>query len=90
MGIQPERLKEVFNRYERGVPMKNFGGLGLGLYIVQAIVEAHEGVVRIESRPNQGTLVIIELPRWRFSSSEEVEPERFSDRVAAVAARPTG
>jgi hypothetical protein len=32
-GIAPPRLMSVFDRFERGVPMQQYGGLGLGLYI---------------------------------------------------------
>ena len=37
-------------------------GTGLGLYSVKKIVEAHQGSIAIESVPNRGTKVTIELP----------------------------
>ena len=88
MGIQPERLKDVYGRYERCVPMKNFGGLGLGLYIVRAIVDAHGGTVRIESHLNQGTRVTVELPRFRSCSAEQAESEGFPERASPADAYP--
>jgi signal transduction histidine kinase/HAMP domain-containing protein len=38
-------------------------GTGLGLSITQRIVEEHDGRIRVESTPGQGTLFIIELPK---------------------------
>ncbi len=41
---------------------KNPGGTGLGLPVVQSIVEQHNGTLRVESTKNKGTIVSIELP----------------------------
>ena len=41
---------------------KNPGGTGLGLPVVQSIVEQHNGTLRVESIKNKGTIVSIELP----------------------------
>jgi signal transduction histidine kinase len=62
-GIPPERLRDIFDPYKRGVSARNFGGLGLGLYVVRAIVEAHGGTVTVESRPGNGTRFTLELPQ---------------------------
>ena len=37
-------------------------GTGLGMAVVKAIIESHEGSVRIASRPGQGTTVIMRVP----------------------------
>lgn len=63
IGIAPEDLERIFSRFERAVPVRHYGGLGLGLYISRNIVEAHGGTLRVESRPNQGARFIAELPR---------------------------
>jgi PAS domain S-box-containing protein len=63
IGLAPEHHARVFERFERAVPAKNFGGLGLGLYIARQIVEAHGGEISIESVPGEGATFRVELPR---------------------------
>ncbi|HEY3997854.1 MAG TPA: ATP-binding protein, partial [Candidatus Xenobia bacterium] len=64
VGIAPEDLPHVFERFYRADPSRTrkTGGTGLGLSIVSAIVEAHRGTVRISSTPGQGTTVEVRLP----------------------------
>jgi len=62
MGIEPEHLPHLFGRFERAVSARHYGGLGLGLYIVQRIVEAHQGTVSVDSQPGAGATFMIELP----------------------------
>jgi PAS domain S-box-containing protein len=63
MGISEEDLPRIFERFERAVSSQHFGGLGMGLYITRQIVEAHDGRIRSESRPNEGATFIVDLPR---------------------------
>ncbi len=62
IGISPERLPHIFKRFERGVSVRSYGGLGLGLYIARQIVEAHGGSIGVESTPARGSTFTIELP----------------------------
>ncbi len=48
IGVLPERLPHIFERFERGVSSRQYGGLGLGLYIVRTIVDGLGGQVRCE------------------------------------------
>ena len=57
-GIGPERLKKIFNPFYTTKEK----GSGLGLPIVRSIIESHQGSVKINSTPGQGTAVIITLP----------------------------
>jgi signal transduction histidine kinase len=63
IGIARDRLDGLFQRFQRAVSAKNFGGLGLGLYLVRVIVEAHGGTVRAESELGNGATFIVELPQ---------------------------
>lgn len=62
IGIAPERLPRIFERFERAVSASNYGGLGLGLSIVREIVRAHGGSVLVESAPGEGSTFVVELP----------------------------
>ncbi|WP_244237296.1 sensor histidine kinase [Corallococcus llansteffanensis] len=63
IGIAPEDLARIFERFERAVSDRHYGGLGLGLYITRQIVEAFGGTVQAQSEPGQGSTFILELPR---------------------------
>jgi PAS domain S-box-containing protein len=62
MGISPEDHVRIFERFQR-VSRSAQGGLGLGLWIVRAIVEAMRGTVRVESTLGAGAAFTVELPR---------------------------
>lgn len=62
IGIESRDQKRIFSRFERAVPSSRFGGLGLGLYITQQIIDAHGGVIRIDSKPGEGSTFTVELP----------------------------
>src|SRR5712692_1249964 len=62
IGIAPEEQTRIFGCFERAVSTRAYGGLGLGLYIAQQILDAHGGRIRVESVPNHGALFIVDLP----------------------------
>jgi len=62
IGIDPADQLQIFERFERAVSSRNYGGLGLGLFIVKRIVEAHGGTISVESRPGEGAAFRVELP----------------------------
>jgi PAS domain S-box-containing protein len=63
IGIAKEHQARIFERFERAVPTRRFGGLGLGLYIVRQLAEAHGGRVELVSEEGQGTIFTVDLPR---------------------------
>jgi signal transduction histidine kinase len=65
MGIPPEDLPHIFDRFYRvdQVRTRKTGGFGLGLAIVKQIVEAHQGYVRATSTLGVGSTFTLELPR---------------------------
>jgi len=62
IGIAPKDLDRVFARFERAVSENEFGGLGLGLYIVRQLVEAHQGRIWVESELGRGSRFIFIIP----------------------------
>jgi signal transduction histidine kinase len=62
IGIAPEDQARIFGQFERAVSERNYGGLGLGLFIVRQIIEAMSGTVSVESREGQGAAFIVRLP----------------------------
>lgn len=63
IGIAAEDQARIFERFERAVSERHYGGLGLGLWIVQQVVEAFGGTIRVESAPGEGATFVVELPR---------------------------
>jgi signal transduction histidine kinase len=62
IGIAKEHQTRIFERLERAVSLKQFGGLGMGLFIARQIVELHGGGIFLESVPGQGSTFTVELP----------------------------
>lgn len=69
IGIPRAAQERIFGRFERAVS-RNYGGLGLGLYIVREILHAHGGRVWAEPPQGEGAKFVFELPR---------EPAPFTD-----------
>jgi signal transduction histidine kinase len=73
IGIAPKDQARIFERFERAVEDRSFGGMGLGLWICKQIVEAHGGTLSVESAPGSGS---------RFDAALPIEPvhEHISER----------
>jgi signal transduction histidine kinase len=62
IGIAPADQSRIFERFERAVSGRHFGGLGLGLWITKQLVAAHGGAISVQSEPGQGATFVVELP----------------------------
>ena len=67
MGIAPEDVNKIFDRFYRTDRSRNreSGGSGLGLAITKALVDAHGGWIKVDSQLNKGTTFTIMLPGWK-------------------------
>ncbi len=65
VGIEPEHLPRLFERFYRRDKARSRaqGGTGLGLAIVKHIAQAHQGRVSVDSRPGHGSTFRLHLPR---------------------------
>lgn len=62
MGISEEDQRRIFEQFERAAGNDGTGGLGLGLFITQQLVEAHGGRIGVQSEPGQGATFTVTLP----------------------------
>ena len=81
VGISPDHLPHIFDRFYRVPSADPEKGLGLGLSFVAWIAKAHGGTVEVESKPQEGTRFSVSLPagRWTLAPPEipaAPQPER--------------
>lgn len=62
IGIGPGNLSRIFERSERAVSERHYGGLGLGLYITRTLVQALGGTMEARSTPGAGSTFSVSLP----------------------------
>lgn len=64
IGLTPEEREQLFKRFFRARHSQagSVPGSGLGLYLAKYFIEAHQGTIRVESRPGSGSIFIVELP----------------------------
>jgi FtsP/CotA-like multicopper oxidase with cupredoxin domain len=77
-GFAPDRLQRVFELFERGAAESAVPGVGVGLAICRAIVEAHGGSISAENPAGGGACVRFTLPRG-------TPPTMETESVAAAA-----
>jgi signal transduction histidine kinase len=81
IGIDPGDLPRIWDRLYRGDKSRSQRGIGLGLSLVKAFVEAHAGTVTVASEAGQGSMFTVTFPRsvpvpGKKSSSPSVHPVR--------------
>lgn len=62
LGIPKNMQNKIFGRFERGNGHGNIKGLGVGLYISNQIITAHEGKIHLKSKQGKGSTFTVELP----------------------------
>jgi len=63
IGISPNDLLRVFERFFRSDPSRSQAGVGLGLSLARAIARAHGGDIHVASAPGKGSTFTVTLPR---------------------------
>jgi signal transduction histidine kinase len=72
IGISPEDLPRIWDRLFRGDQSRSSRGLGLGLSLVKAVIEAHGGKVEAVSESGRGSLFAICLPSYNNGKPEQI------------------
>ena len=75
-GIEPELVPHIFERFYRGDAARRGSGVGLGLAIAKALVEAQRGRIEVQSETGKGSSFIITLPRASAPLRAHREPQR--------------
>lgn len=73
-GIPEERRQQIFDMFVRGVQESPMPGVGLGLAICKAIIEAHGGGIQASNHPQGGAEFVITLPLGNPPVVEAGEP----------------
>ena len=61
-GLEDAQVARIFERFERAASMRHYGGLGLGLYVVRQIAEAHGGSATADNAAGGGARFTVRLP----------------------------
>jgi signal transduction histidine kinase/DNA-binding response OmpR family regulator len=83
IGIEPQKLKDIFGRFEQAddTITRQYGGTGLGLSIVRDLVELQGGTIKVESEVGEGTVFYVSIP-YAISTSQIADNLAISETVA--------
>jgi signal transduction histidine kinase len=62
IGVEKNKQKTIFERYERALSHQSFAGLGLGLFIAKQYILAHHGSIEVQSDVGRGSTFIVKIP----------------------------
>lgn len=86
-GIASDQLALIFNPFYQvdGSSTRAYGGLGLGLAVAKAVIEAYSGQISVESQPGAGSRFTVKLPVLSTSTKDDMEtPQERKHRVLIV------
>lgn len=63
VGISPEDVEHIFQRFYRGKLASSFSGTGIGLFISAEVVKEHQGEISVKSQPGVGTTFTVKIPK---------------------------
>jgi signal transduction histidine kinase len=86
MGLDPRDAARLFEPFQS----RFVGGIGLGLAIVYQILQAHHGLIRVETEKGAGSEFIVELPRSVFARPASRPVAVRETEALAELARPAG
>ena len=89
LGIAPPDQERIFGQFERAANSGNFGGIGLGLWIVKKIVNVFGGAVSVESAPGAGSTFTVELPYGALAQRIAWSAKPQEAAITAKAAAPS-
>jgi PAS domain S-box-containing protein len=81
LGMTPEQLEKVFDRFFRADTSGNIPGTGLGMTIVKEIIELHGGQVGVDSEFGVGTTVTLWLPALKVLPDIDAGPEPVAQAI---------
>jgi len=87
IGIEPDSLGRIFDAFEQGEASvtRRFGGLGLGLAISRALVNAHHGILSADSPGrNLGTIFTVQVPTMQDAPTPSPRPGPSHSTAAPV------
>ena len=72
VGMNPQDMAHVFDRFYRSDASRarDTGGSGLGMAITKGLVDAHDGIIQVASKPGEGTTFTVRLPLYKAPEEE--------------------
>ncbi len=90
LGIPEEKQASIWEKFERHVSGRHYGGLGLGLYILREVVDAMGGSVQVRSQPGEGAAFTVQLPLDGPPLRPGSRPRAFTESARDEALRGEG
>lgn len=84
IGIKKEELPHVFDRFYSSDKSRQKGGTGIGLNYVKSVIEAHGGIVHVESKEGKGSTFTISLPRAETKRMKKLSPDQLKCLEASL------